>query len=72
MAGSEKKDIEYRILESKLDSVRGDVTEIKNVLKGSYVTQDQFVPVRTVVYGLVGIILLGVVGALLALVLRGQ
>lgn len=60
----------YQILESKLDSVQDDVREIKEVLRGSYVTQDQFGPVRTIVYGLVGIIMLSVVGAMLTLVLR--
>lgn len=44
--------------------VRGEVTSMKS----QYVTQDQFTPVRNVVYGLVGLILTTVIGALVHLV----
>jgi hypothetical protein len=60
----------YNLLESKVDSMQANIREIKDVLRGYYVTQDQFGPVRTVVYGLVGVIMIGVIGGLLALVLR--
>lgn len=70
MAPSKQDEARYQVLENKLDAVQDDVREIKEVLRGSYVTQDQFGPVRTIVYGLVGLILLSVVGALLTLVLR--
>lgn len=39
-------------------------------LKARMVTQDSFFPVRNLMYGMVGLILSGVVGALLMLVLR--
>lgn len=45
----------------------------KNIgeLKDIVVSQDEFWPVKTVTYGIVGLILTGVVGALLALVVKG-
>lgn len=44
--------------------------EIKSKLDSKYVTVEAFAPVKTLVYGLVGIILTAVIGALVALVLR--
>jgi ABC-type phosphate transport system permease subunit len=41
---------------------------IKENLERDYVTQDQFEPIKKVVYGLVSIILVSVVMALIALV----
>lgn len=53
-----------------------DIAAIKVMLEfqekqlDKLVTQDQFIPVRTIVYGIVGTILISVIGALLTLVLR--
>ena len=38
--------------------------------KASYVTQAEFWPVKTLAYGLAGLLLTGVVGSLIALVLK--
>jgi hypothetical protein len=46
------------------------VDEIKGKLEHNYVSQEEFKPVKTIVFGLVGVILMAVVGALVALVLR--
>jgi hypothetical protein len=42
------------------------------VLRAEVVTSKEFVPVRTVVYGLVGLILMSVGTAFIALVLRNR
>lgn len=47
-----------------------DIAELKERVGAEYVTQDQFAPIKSVVYGLVGIILMAVVGALTAMVLK--
>lgn len=44
--------------------------EIKVLLEKDYVTQDEFEPIRRVVYGMVGLVLLSVLGAIVALVIR--
>jgi hypothetical protein len=49
--------------------IQRDIAKINEKLDDTYVTKDQFEPVRNIVYGLVALILIGVVGALLALVI---
>jgi len=56
-----KRDIEY---------IQKDVKEIKEKLESRYVTKEEFDPIKRIVYGMVGVILLAVVGALVALVLK--
>lgn len=46
-----------------------DMADVKTTLQQDYVTQDQFEPVKKLVYGLVSLILITVVGAILALVI---
>lgn len=58
------------LVNQKVDFLLKEVEEIKLKLEQQYVSQDQFLPVRNVVYGLVTLILVGVVGALIALVIK--
>ena len=55
-----KNDIEY---------IKTDVEDINAKLDSHYVTKAEFDPVRNIVYGMVGVILLAVIGALVALVI---
>lgn len=48
--------------------IKAEITDIKSKLDNKYVTIESFLPVRNIVYGLVGLILVSVVGALIALV----
>ncbi len=50
----------------QIDSIHDALQEIKD----NMVNQDQFWPVRTIVYGLVGIMLTGMVGAIVLLVVK--
>lgn len=52
-----------------INHIRSDIADIKGEMRERFVTKDQFEPVRLVVYGLVGVLLLAVIGALLALVI---
>jgi hypothetical protein len=63
-----KKDTDLRIISNDLSYIRDDVKEIKANLSSGYVTKDQFEPVKKIVYGLVGLILVAVVGALMGLI----
>lgn len=56
------------VILSKVEYIEADVKSVKGKLEEDYVTQDQFEPVKKVVYGLVSIILVAVVVALVALV----
>lgn len=57
-------------MEGKLDNMtyvsQGDFDEFKREIKENYVTKDSYDPVKRLVYGLVGLILVAVVGAILA------
>lgn len=57
------KDVSY--MKEKLDEVDGK-------LNSHYVTKEEFEPIKKVVYGLVGIILVAVVGAVVSLVLTSR
>jgi len=56
------------VMAEQIRSIDETVREIKQKMERDYVTQDQFRPVRSVVYGLVTIILTAVVGGLVGLV----
>lgn len=60
---STKLEAMTRETNTKLDSMRND-------FERKYVTIDQFSPVKTIVYGLVGTILVSVIGAVIALVVK--
>ena len=47
-----------------------DIEEIRQRLEKNYVSQDEFKPVKALVYGLVTTVLLTVIGAVLTIVIR--
>lgn len=48
------------------------IQDFRDEVKDSYVTKDEFQPVKAIAYGLVTLILTGVVGALLATVIQAK
>lgn len=56
------------VLVEKVQNIEKGVFSIQGRLEGDYVSNDRFEPVRNIVYGLVVIILTGVVGAVLELI----
>lgn len=70
----EKPGERYGIVEATLEFIKRDIHEIKESmkeLKKTYVTQDEFEPVKKIVYGLVALILTSVIGGLLAIIIQG-
>jgi hypothetical protein len=63
--------IEKRLNES-MSSNTERIIHIENKIDEKCVTKEEFQPVRLIVYGLVGIILVAVVGALIGLVIMGK
>ena len=57
-------------IEVKLEFILKELDEIKAKLENNYVSQEAFIPVRNLVYGMVGLILTSVVGALITLIIR--
>lgn len=62
------KEIEF--IKVSISDNKTTLTEIKALLDAKYVTKDQFSPVQKVVYGLAGLLMSGVVVALIALVVN--
>ena len=62
--------IDIAVIANKVDNIDRTVRDIQGKLEKDYATQDQFTPVKNIVYGLVSAILLAVIGALVALVLK--
>ena len=61
------RDIEY--IKKEVDGVSKKVTDLDDKVSKNYVSQEEFKPIKMLVYGLVGIILVAVIGALLKLVI---
>ena len=57
------------VMANEMKHISKDVSEIKSTLRGSYVSKDEFEPIKRIVYGLVGLILVTVCGAVLGLVI---
>ena len=55
-----EKDVEY---------LRDELKEMKDSMRDHHVRREEFEPIKKIVYGLVSVLLMGVVGALLALVI---
>ncbi len=60
-------------IKGQLDTVINDIKEVKDILHAEYVTKeyfnDKFEPIQKIINGAIGLILLTVLGALLALVI---
>lgn len=62
-----QKDVSY--MKEKFDEVKEQISGMDGKLNSHYITKEEFEPVKKIVYGLVGVILLAVVGAIVSLVL---
>ena len=62
--------VELAVISTKVDYISQAVGEIKHQLESEYITKAEFAPIQKIVYGMVGLILVGVIGALITLVLR--
>ncbi|HAV42622.1 TPA: hypothetical protein DCX15_01205 [bacterium] len=58
------------VIQEKIHNIFEIVQGIKKDLEKKYITRQEFDPVKKIVYGLVGAILLGVTGTILAMVLQ--
>ncbi len=70
MAPKISEKTELAVIATKIDNLKDDIAELKEKINTQLVTKDEFDPIKKVVYGLVSLILVGVIGAILALVIR--
>lgn len=59
------------VIANDIQYIKGDMAEIKRMQQTNYVSRDEFEPIKRIVYGVVGLILVAVVGAVVSLVVRG-
>lgn len=66
------KDYSYlrETFERDIRDIKQSLDKIERRLSQDYITRIEFDPIKKIVYGLVSLILVGVVGALLGLVIR--
>lgn len=60
------------VISTDVSYIKLQMTELKVKMDTGYVSKAEFDPVKKVVYGLVALILVGVVGAILGLVIIGR
>lgn len=58
------------VMNQRLETIEATLSAIVDKLENHYVTQDQFKPVKNVVYGMTGLMLVAIVGALIKLVIK--
>ncbi len=61
--------VSIAVMANQVSNIQSDVRDIKGRLEKDYVTQDQFDPIKRLVYGVVGLVLASVVLAVLALII---
>lgn len=67
---SGKENARIAVMATNIEYIKRDVTEIKRTIKEDYVKRVEFEPVKRLVYGVVGLILVAVVTAIVSLVLK--
>lgn len=58
---------------TEINYIKKDIGEIKDSvadLKDSFITRAEFEPIKNVVYGMVGLVLISFLGAIIALVIK--
>lgn len=57
-------------IDERTQNLMKNVGELSELITGEYVTKQEFGPVKSIVFGMVGFVLIGCLGALTALVLK--
>jgi hypothetical protein len=72
MPGDESMETKVAVLVNKVDYMSHTLDRVESKVTTGYVSKEEFEPIKRIVYGLVGLILVAVVGALLSLVVVKQ
>ena len=62
--------VERAVLMQKIEHITSEVSEIKRLLETQFVRSSDFAPVKNLVYGMVSILLTGVLAGLVALIIK--
>lgn len=66
----EKNGIVLAVIQTEIGYVKSEIVAIKELIQEQYVTKEEFGPIKKLVYGMVGLILTGVMVGILALILK--
>jgi hypothetical protein len=72
MPSDESIETKLAVLANDMNYIRRTLDQVDNKISTHYVSKEEFEPIKRIVYGLVGLILVAVVGALLSLVVVKQ
>lgn len=67
-----KEDIQLAVMANDLKYIKDDVATIKKNMVEGYVPLSRYILVERIVFGLVGLILVAVVGAIMTVALRAK
>jgi len=70
MASKKHSSSNFDVIAVQIEYIQDAVIDIKKKLDNEYVTQDEFDPIKRIVYGLVSTVFFTVVGGVIALVIR--
>jgi len=65
-----QEDIDLAVVASDVKYLIKSIDGINEVLKHKFVTQEEFEPIRRIIYGLVATILIAFIGAVIALIIK--
>ena len=60
----------YELVDKTRTELKSDISTLQSKIDDHYVTKDEFDPIKRLVYGLVGLILIAVFSSLVALVIK--
>jgi len=61
--------VDLALMANDIKYIQKDIADIKNKMEDDYITREEFDPVKKIVYGIITLLLTGLVGALLRLLL---
>jgi chaperonin cofactor prefoldin len=70
MAHDMADDVKLAVIQNDMQYLKEKLDKVDTKLSSSYITKEEFEPIKRIVYGMVGLILVAVVGALVSLVLK--
>lgn len=65
-----REDTQIALMSQDITYIKKSVDDLTLKVDHNYVTKDEFKPVKQLVYGFVGLVLVSVIGAIMALVVR--
>lgn len=69
MDSDEEKKLLIRVDERTMH-IMGSIKQLSEIVSADYVSKEEFAPIKSIVYGMVGFILISTLAALVALVIK--